>query len=96
MTTEQLILQFIEHEFGARTLCAIGNKLSEESGEVNREILKIEDESFNQIHLADEVGDVLIVASQIAAIMDTTLEDLRARRFAFIQQRSENLKSKEP
>ena len=96
MSTEQIILEFIENEFGTRMLWAIGLKLGEESGEVLREIIKLEDETFTQIHLADEVGDVLVVLSQIAAIMDTTLEDLRDRRFKFIMQRAENLHSREP
>lgn len=38
--------------------------------------------------LEAEIGDVLVVLSQLAARCGTSLEELRARRFAYIQSRA--------
>jgi NTP pyrophosphatase (non-canonical NTP hydrolase) len=90
MTKEQEILDFINKEWGIRKLDRIGLKLGEEAGEVQAAIHKLDEDRSTLTDLDDEVGDVLIVLSQIAALRKTTLEDLRDRRFKMIKERAMN------
>ena len=87
-TTEDKILAFATQQWGKRSLEGLGLKLGEESGEVLGALAKIPEGRATLMDLDDELGDALIVLSQIAAERGTTLWDLRAKRFAKIQLRA--------
>ena len=87
ITTEIEILQFAEDQWGERTLELIGLKVAEEAGEIAAAIVKIPEGRLTWADLDKEVGDILIVLSQIAAKRGWTLEQMRARRFEQIKAR---------
>lgn len=88
MTTEQDILAFAQSQWGEKSLTQIGLKLGEESGEVAGAIVKITECRATFENLDKEIGDTLIVLSQLAAHRGTTLEILRACRFEQIKARA--------
>jgi len=88
MTTEQQILDFATAQWGEKTMERLANKLAEETGEIAGAIVKIPEGRATENDLVKELGDALIVLSQFAAKLGTTLEILRAARFAQIQERA--------
>lgn len=88
MSTEKEILAFCVERWGEKDLSDIALELCEESGEVAGAVVKLPEGRATLEDLDDEIGDVLIVLSQIAARRGTTLEELRANRFARIHARS--------
>lgn len=88
ITTEIEILQFAEDQWGERTIELIGLKVAEEAGEIAAAIVKIPEGRLTWADLDKEVGDILIVLSQIAAKRGWTLEQMRARRFEQIKERA--------
>lgn len=88
ITTEIEILQFAEDQWGERTLELIGLKVAEEAGEIAGAIVKIPEGRLTWADLDKEVGDLLIVLSQIAAKRGWTLEQLRTQRFEQIKERA--------
>lgn len=95
-TIEKEILTFAQSEWGISKLEKIALKLGEEAGEVQAAIHKLSEDRSTLKLVDDEIGDVLVVLSQLAALRNTTLDELREKRFAFIKQRSEHFKSIEP
>lgn len=87
-TTEQEILDFATYQWGGKELAAIALKLAEECGEIAGAIIKTNEGRSTYAELDEEMGDALIVLSQLAARRGTTLEDLRSQRFAQIQERA--------
>ena len=87
-TIEEEILEFSNSQWGEKTWEGLGLKLAEESGEVAGELVKIPEGRATWEGVDLEVGDTLIVLSQIAARRGTTLEALRAKRFVQIQERA--------
>jgi NTP pyrophosphatase (non-canonical NTP hydrolase) len=88
MTTEETILQFCESQWGHKPFAAVALKLAEESGEIAGACVKIPECRATLADLDKELGDALIVLSQLAAKRGTTLEALRALRFDQIQERA--------
>lgn len=84
-TKEREILKFAEDKWGKKTFHKISNKLFEECGEIAGAIIKIEEDRKSKEDLKAEIGDTLIVLSQLAAKLGTTLEELREERFFAIQ-----------
>jgi len=68
-------------------LRVVAAKLAEECGEVCGAINKWADNRAGGNDIAAELGDLLIVASTIAARLDTTLDELRARRWVTVRAR---------
>lgn len=87
MTTENQILKFATEQWGEKDLAGIGLKVGEEAGEVAGALVRIPEGRATFDDLEKEVGDLLIVLSQIAAKRDTTLESLRWKRFEQIKAR---------
>ena len=87
-TTEEEILEFATAQWGAKDLPAIGLKVAEEAGEVAGALVKIPEGRAKWEDLDKEVGDLLIVLSQIAAKRGWTLFQLRAARFEQIKERA--------
>jgi len=87
-TTEREILEFCNSRFGVKDMNGMAAKLAEECGETCGALVKIQEERATFDDLEAEVGDVLIVLSQIAANRGTTLEGLRAKRFLQIKERA--------
>lgn len=94
-TEESRILEWCEEAFHPKTIDGLVLKLFEESGEVAGAAVKIPEGRATWDDFDDEVGDVLIVLSQIAAKRGTTLKELLQRRFEFIQQRRASKQNKE-
>lgn len=88
MTTEDDILDFAERNWGSKTLAGIALKLAEETGEIAGACVKIPEGRATVSELDKELGDALIVLSQLAAKRGRTLEDLRAQRFEEIKVRA--------
>jgi NTP pyrophosphatase (non-canonical NTP hydrolase) len=88
MTKEQQILYFVFAHWGERSFTQIALKLAEECGEVASAVIKIPEGRASEEQLDDELGDVLIVLSQIAALRRTSLDRLRDRRFEQIKARA--------
>jgi NTP pyrophosphatase (non-canonical NTP hydrolase) len=86
-TIEQDILDFCESKWGEKDRQRIGLKLAEECGEVAGALIKIPEGRAFESDLDDEIGDCLIVLSQLAAKRGTTLAVLRAKRFHKIKTR---------
>lgn len=84
---EWQIWSFVTARWGDKTLPDIGLKLGEECGEVMGAIVKIDEQRATYADLAAEVGDALIVLSQIAFTLGTTIEELRRKRFEEIKAR---------
>lgn len=87
-TTERKIRDFVSKRWGIRSLERVALKFAEEAGEIAGAVVKEQEGRCTLSHLDDEVGDALIVLSQIAAIRGTTLSRLRARRFKAIVKRA--------
>lgn len=87
---EAVILKFAQEQWGAKDDLAIGLKLAEEAGEVAGAIVKIPEGRATFEDMEDEIGDVLIVLSQLAAKRGTTLEKIRRARFHQVRQRAED------
>lgn len=87
-TIEAEILEFATAQWGEKDLPAIGLKVGEEAGEVAGALVKIPEGRATLEDLDKEVGDLLIVLSQIAAKRGWTLEQLRAKRFEQIKARA--------
>jgi NTP pyrophosphatase (non-canonical NTP hydrolase) len=84
---EVTINAFCAARFGAKSLDGIALKFMEEAGEVAGACVKIPAGRATMADLEDELGDCLIVLSQFAAALGTTLEALRAKRFMAIVKR---------
>lgn len=87
-TPEEIIRDFAFEQWGHKTPREIALKLCEEAGEVAGAAIKKDEGRAKLSDMDDEVGDVLIVLSQYAAQRGTTLDELRKRRFEFIQARA--------
>jgi len=87
-TTESKILDFATEQWGYKNLAGMALKLAEELGEISGACVKIPEgrATFDDLH--KELGDALIVLSQMAARRGRTLEELRAWRFLQIKERS--------
>ncbi len=88
MTTEEQITDFCVSQWGDSTRQWIGLKLAEEMGEVAAALIKIPEGRATEEDLDKEMGDVLIVLSQLAAQKGRTLESLRECRFKQIVARA--------
>jgi NTP pyrophosphatase (non-canonical NTP hydrolase) len=88
MTTESEILDFAERNWGQKSLAGVALKLAEETGEIAGACVKIPEGRATEAELDKELGDALIVLSQLAAKRGTTLEALRAQRFEDIKIRA--------
>lgn len=87
-TEEQIINRKLSERFpNADTLKDVGLKLGEEAGEVQGAIVKLPEGRATTQDLKDEIGDVLICLSRLAASLDCTLEGLRAERWKQIEAR---------
>lgn len=86
-TKEQIILEFAEGKWGEKTLDRIGLKLAEEAGEVAGALIKIPEGRATTEDLIKEMGDCLIVLSQLAAKHGLTLENICEKRFEEIRKR---------
>ena len=84
---ERQIFEFSTERWGIKTLEGLGLKVAEEAGEVAGALSKIPERRATLEDLDDEVGDLLIVLSQVAAKRGTTLEALRQRRWEIIKER---------
>jgi NTP pyrophosphatase (non-canonical NTP hydrolase) len=89
VSIEQEILEFAEHHWGCKDLRGVCLKLMEEAGEVAGAVVKIPEGRATEQDLFDEMGDVLIVLSQLAAKHNKTLAELRANRFEHVKERNE-------
>jgi NTP pyrophosphatase (non-canonical NTP hydrolase) len=91
---EMEILDWVESKVGPRSIDKIGLKIGEESGEVIGEIVRLcegrKDASFDK--LDKEIGDLLIVVSQLAARRGKTLEQIRRERFEEVRERTWEMK----
>lgn len=87
-TIEAEILEFATAQWGEKTLAAIGLKVGEEAGEIAGALVKIPEGRATDEDLDKEVGDLMIVLSQIAAKRGYTLEAVRAMRFEQIKARA--------
>lgn len=85
---EKEILAFASAQWGVKDMAAIGLKVGEEAGEVAGAIVKIPEGRAQLSDLDKELGDILIVLSQLAALRDTTLSALRSKRFEQIKARA--------
>lgn len=86
-TFEAEIFAFALDAYGPKTMQSIGLKMAEEAGEVAGAIIKIPENRATVFDLDREVGDLLIVLSQLAAIRGTTLDQLRLNRWMEIKAR---------
>lgn len=84
---ENEILEFAQSKWGKKTPERIALKLSEECGEVAGAVIKMGEKRATRSDLLDEIGDCLIVLSQLAALYEESLEFLRERRFREIKRR---------
>ncbi len=89
MTTEEVIADFCVRQWGDKDRPWVGLKLAEESGEVCGALVKIPEGRATEEDLDKEIGDVLIVLSQLAAQKGLTLESLRECRFKQIVARAQ-------
>jgi len=87
-TTEEEILNFAVRQWGHKSLADLALKLAEESGEVAGVCVKRGERRSTLADLDNEIGDVLIVLSQMAYLRGQTLEELRASRFSGIKARA--------
>ncbi len=87
-STESEIFRFVIDKWGAKSGRDIALKLCEESGEVAGAVIRLDEKRGTEDQIAEEVGDVLIVASQLAFILGTTLEQLRSDRWETIKNRT--------
>lgn len=87
-TAEHIINDLLSERFpDADTMKDIGLKLGEEAGEVQGAIVKMPEGRATEDDLKDEIGDVLICLSRLAAKLDMSLEELRDRRWGVIANR---------
>jgi len=91
ITTEEEIYHFAVERWGHKSVADLALKLSEESGEVAGVCIKRGERRSTLSDLDNEIGDVLIVLSQMASLRGQTLEELRASRFLQIKARFEKL-----
>ncbi len=89
MIPETVIFEVARKFWGPRTLDNCALKLAEECGEVCGAVSKMPEGRASQRDLEDEMGDVLIVLSQLAAKLETTLENLLEKRWTEILRRNE-------
>ena len=93
MTDEEYIAEWHRRRYPDTHPLVIAAKLAEETGEVVGAMFRLSEGRGDPIeweeHLADEIGDVLIVLSVIAqrASLDVTLDALRAARFDKVMKR---------
>ncbi len=88
MISEQLILATSSKLFGERTLAGSALKLAEEVGEVCGAVNKLPEGRATHEELDAELGDALIVLSQLAALRGKTLYELLADRWEEILRRN--------
>ena len=88
-TVEQEIMEWRERRWpkpGDQTMWDT-LKLAEEAGEVVAAVVKCHEGRLPIEELDIELGDLLIVMSALAARRGTTLEELRAKRWAEVRKR---------
>ncbi len=88
LSTERQIRDFCVSQWGEKTPAWIGLKLGEEAGEVAGAIVRLEEGRGPAENIDKEIGDVLIVLSQLASLRGTTLAQLRDARFETIKARA--------
>lgn len=76
-----------EHRWGGKPDVVVAAKLCEEAGECVGAAIKREEGRRGTDDVLDELGDVLIVCSVLAARLGTTIEEARARRFESVRLR---------
>lgn len=96
MISETLILTLASKLWGTRTFENTALKLAEECGEICGAVNKLPEGRATLSDLADEAGDALIVLSQLAALMEVTLEELLARRWTEILRRNDVILTQRP
>lgn len=94
-TTEKEIHDFAIAQWGDAPMSWVALKLAEEAGEVAGAVIRVPEGRGTVEDLDKEIGDVLIVLSQLASMRGTTLLELRARRFERIQARAAGYKKAE-
>lgn len=90
-TVEHLVTDLAASRWGAPTRLKLAAKLCEEAGEVAGVLVRLEEGEGRATaeDLGREVGDLLVVASQIAHLLGATLEELRAERVGALRRRVE-------
>lgn len=90
MTMEAAVAAFVDRVFPpkAAALHVHAAKLAEEAGEVCGALVKLHEGRGGPQEVADELGDVLLVVSTIAGHFGWTVDELRAKRWAYVQQRA--------
>lgn len=86
-TLEAEIFRFVTDQWGEKSGLDIGLKLSEETGEVCGAIVRVNQDRGTVDQIADELGDALIVASQLAFLLGGTIEQIRADRWEQVKSR---------
>lgn len=89
-TMEEEIFRFVTDKWGPKSGLDVALKLAEETGEVAGAVTRLNEDRGTEDQIADELGDVLIVASQLAAILGSTLEQIRSDRWEAVIARSQN------
>ena len=84
---ERAILAWHDAKWPDKTDITLSAKLAEETGEVCGAAIKTMEGRRTEQDLKDELGDVLIVASVIAARHGWTLSEVRSERFAEVEAR---------
>ena len=87
-TVEAQILEFATEQWGVKRMEDMGLKLAEEVGEVAAALVKIPEGRATHTELDDELADVLVVMSQLAARRGQTLHSLQAAGFKKIKARA--------
>jgi NTP pyrophosphatase (non-canonical NTP hydrolase) len=88
LSEERKIRDFCVAQWGDKPMSWIGLKLGEEAGEVAGAIVRLDEKRGTLDDLDKEIGDVLIVLSQLASMRGLTLAQLRDWRFDQIQARA--------
>lgn len=87
-TLEGRIFRYVTDKWGPKSGADIALKLAEECGEVAGAVVRMDEERGDVDGIADELGDLLIVASQLAFLLGGTLDEIRAERWRVIQERN--------
>ena len=85
---EKEIFRFVTEAFGAKSGQDVALKLSEEAGEVAGAVVKLNENRGTEQQIEQEVGDVLIVASQMAFLIGKSITQIRAERWKTVRARA--------